>query len=520
MKKTLPNPSTYDANACIPAEKVLDLLRSHLDELNGDNPAKFYLRQQVWSKYNAPDPDSAARRKAAAIEKWMLTEEKNAETNERLILTEDHYVLPCGLGTFGRFKRICSDIISRCIGDVPPDELNYEFSGGASTSRPRTRSFAASKYAGRVDITGPCLDWFIGDLISYKGWLRQPVDLDLNLVQGNVMFTVPKNSEIDRCACKEPDINMFVQKGIGNHFRRALRKLGIDLNDQSINRSLAQYGSKTGSLATVDLSAASDSVTTALCEALLPTLWYSLLMTTRSSHTSVYEGTWHCNEMMSSMGNGFTFELESLLFYAIARTVCIIKGVRGRISVYGDDLIVPVTAYQPLEAALTFLGFSFNQLKSYERTPFRESCGGHYYGGLDITPFYIKGPPKKIMDVIHLCNQIRKWSDRQSVGGLLDPTLEPLWQELTGFVPLKYWGGVDMDSKDALVTARVPRVSYRLVPIVEDRALRVGDYVRSLHMGPAGEKPTKATGRYRPKKATTSFTNRNLMRVYPHEMPA
>jgi len=171
----------------------------------------------------------------------------------------------------------------------------------------------ANKYVGRADVTEGAYSYFLTAYCESEGWSSNKC-LSVNVVTSNVMFTVPKNSQIDRCACKEPDGNMFMQKAVGDHIRSRLKqRCGIDLNDQSRNRSLAQQGAITGALATIDLSAASDSLTTGLCELLLPDLWFSLLMALRSPSTSI-DGVLHVNEMMSSMGNGFTFEVESLLF--------------------------------------------------------------------------------------------------------------------------------------------------------------------------------------------------------------
>jgi len=184
---------------------------------------------------------------------------------------------------------------------------------------------------------------------------------------------------------------MFIQKGIGNYFRKCLRTHNINLNDQSINRSLAREGSITGKLATLDLSSASDSVSMGLVALLLPECWCTLLDSVRSPVT-IIDGDEHLNHMYSSMGNGFTFELESLLFFAITKACCYFRGSRGVVSVYGDDIICPTDVVPELTYALSFFGFSVNSEKSYDSGPFRESCGGHYYDGFDITPFYIRKP--------------------------------------------------------------------------------------------------------------------------------
>lgn len=327
------------------------------------------------------------------------------------------------------------------------------------------------------------------DQVPFKGRPRAVSHLSDNLgvrgtceivlVRGNEMFTVPKDTTIDRVACKEPDINMFLQKGVGDFIRRKLRMNGIDLNDQTRNQELARMGSISGDLATVDLSSASDSVTTELVHAFLPPLWSSLLDDIRSPVTRV-RGEDHVNEMYSSMGNGFTFELESLLFWAVARAVCYVTNVSGTVSVYGDDLILPSDAYHDLEWVFRILGFKVNPEKSFWSGPFRESCGGHYHNGHDITPFYLRKPIERLTDLIQILNQIRKWSDQSSVSGILDPTLEGIWNTFSQFVPRCFWGGHDYNSIYQLVSPGRPRK--RLVELQEDPEYNgIGGYVMWLN---------------------------------------
>jgi hypothetical protein len=92
------------------------------------------------------------------------------------------------------------------------------------------------------------------------------------------------------------------------------------------------------------------------------------------------------------MGNSYTFELESLLFFGITWAVCNLLGLPcDQLSVYGDDIIAPAAARTKLQAVLQELGFTVNTEKSYSDGPFRESCGKDYFKGFDIRPFYLKG---------------------------------------------------------------------------------------------------------------------------------
>jgi hypothetical protein len=205
---------------------------------------------------------------------------------------------------------------------------------------------------------------------------------------------------------------------------------------------------------TVDLSSASDSVTIELVRRVLPPDWFYYLDLVRSKQTDV-DGVAHVNEMFSSMGNGFTFELESLLFLAITRAVAFFGGVRGQISVYGDDIIAPSELSQNLTSALAFCGFRLNDSKSFWTGSFRESCGKHWYGGRDVSPFYIREPFHTISDLIKTLNQLVAWSSRTL--SVVDPRYEGLFWKYAKLIPESLWGGDDLTSRTSLVTGHSAR---------------------------------------------------------------
>jgi hypothetical protein len=106
------------------------------------------------------------------------------------------------------------------------------------------------------------------------------------------------------------------------------------------------------------------------------------------------------------MGNGFTFELESLLFYALC------SAVTNNVSVYGDDIIVPTSSVEEVINLLNDCGFELNLSKSYFTGYFRESCGADSVCGVDVTPVYLRSIPRRRMEVVKLHNAVRKWVAR------------------------------------------------------------------------------------------------------------
>lgn len=255
---------------------------------------------------------------------------------------------------------------------------------------------------------------------------------------GNNVITVPKNSKIDRVIAVEPGINLWFQKGIGSVIRRKLLHAGIDLKDQRINQRLCKQASITGELATVDFSAASDTISRALVEQLLPRDWFFLLNSCRSTHGLMNKQVieW---QKFSSMGNGFTFELESLIFFAAAYAVCEYLKIDSRkISVYGDDVIIPSSAYSLFSSFSEFLGFKVNLQKSFHTGDFRESCGVHYKNGVDVKPFYLKDRLSNVESIYHVANSIRDLAHRHNFNYGCDARFRRCWRRLFGRAPKTY----------------------------------------------------------------------------------
>lgn len=454
MKAMLKRKRSANRRLAISNRQILDRIQDWISSL-GTSPKNDYLKEVIFSKYVSEDTDPPAVRRQRAINKLLGAEANNDHTNDRLLTVSPEYnILP--RVSWATFTSFVTELITTVIGETPPIEAIFgKPSGGATTSRVRTMSHPAQKFVGIADVTQEALDW-LWLLREESPILRESLD-DIRIVPWSVLFTVPKSTEVDRCACKEPDINMLLQKGIGSYIRRALRRVGVNLNDQTINQRLAREGSRKGHLATIDLSSASDSIAYGLVEWALPPCWFTLLNDVRSKKC-IIDGEEHSFSMFSSMGNGFTFELESLLFYSIARAVCYFGGYKGKVSVYGDDLIVPVEAYADLCSVMSFCGFTTNEDKSFASGPFRESCGGHYYDGLDITPIYIRRPIVRITDLIHLLNSLRRWAQNEFGSGILDPEVWPLWSSLRKYVPVEFWGGYDLNGISALVTAHAPRL--------------------------------------------------------------
>lgn len=240
---------------------------------------------------------------------------------------------------------------------------------------------------------------------------------DVVVARGNKYFQVPKTAVTNRSCAKEPSINAFVQLGLGGVMRTRMLRRGIDLRrSQDLHKKLAREASITSEMVTIDLSNASDTVSHCLVELLVPELWYRALAQARSRRT-LFQGHLHVLEKFSSMGNGFTFELETTLFFAIACSVSpdLIPGVN--VHVYGDDIIVPSWASRDVLACLSFWGFTPNVDKTFCDGPFRESCGGDYFEGMDVRPIQLRESPNEPSKLITLHNQLHRHQLRLRAAG-------------------------------------------------------------------------------------------------------
>lgn len=378
-------------------------------------------------------------KKAVALEKFELFESLCRRTNLRFRnLNFD----PLYRGSNVWLLSATTRKIAQILGDFSGEEFVLEagWGPGVSTLLKGEEVSAFNKFRDERGITRDLYSlvspWFEQ---AYPGWssiisAHSEHDSGFLFQVGNSIVTVPKNSKTDRVIAIEPGINLWFQKSIGKMIRRRLQRVGVDLDSQVRNQQLSRKGSKDLSLATVDFSSASDSISSEVVRALLPPRWFSLLDTCRSKiGTNDSCRIWN---KFSSMGNGFTFELESLIFYASAQAVCELHNFPcNEISVFGDDVIIPNTAFEPYSEFCEFLGFIVNPNKSFYSGCFRESCGAHWYSGVDCKPIFLKERINYVESFYKLANNVRSLAHRYSNYRYCDERFLGCWCHLFEGVP-------------------------------------------------------------------------------------
>ncbi|DAD52836.1 RNA-directed RNA polymerase [ssRNA phage SRR7687334_1] len=370
---------------------------------------KDLLVGELLRKANLP---TGVDKDAAAVASFWSSERQCAATNVRLDPFLHNWVShPQEVGVHESFDRV-RKAIRRVLGPLPAS-MTPRFSGGATvgdtgklTTIPDKLSSIPTTYS---TLTGSLLENSFWP--TRWGWELKTLRRTPRVVRGNEFFTVPKDGTKNRGCAKEASLAVSLQLALAQELRKGLLKWHVDLKvGKEVHMRLAREGSRDGHLATFDLSNASDTLARNLVRLLLPEEWYELLDSLRAKFTRV-EGRWVRLEKFSSMGNGFTFELETLIFCALAREACAVSGVDPEdVRVFGDDIIIPVGASKALAALLSFCGFTVNEGKTFRDGRFRESCGGDYFDGDDVRAIYLEEVPREPHEWIALHNALWRHS--------------------------------------------------------------------------------------------------------------
>jgi hypothetical protein len=392
--------------------EFLQLVLCEVDPLDYTDENTFlgdYQATKFLSKF--PHFETGLDREAIAFEKWISAESSCRETNERFRSRWAQGFLP----TSSRVESVLHMTqrkITEILGAHPPRDilLRGRFGPGADLDTHRSKIDAYYKLAGAGSCTPGLLDLLV------KGYEDDDRRLDAmhsaELTWTSKLTFVPKTAKTDRAICIEPRWNIFTQLAVGDYMAHRLALNGVDITNQATNQDLARSAWSLG-LATVDLTSASDTISKNLVLDLFPEDWCEILFSLRCPRTA-YKGQVYDLEKISSMGNGYTFPLETILFYSIARSCTDYLGLAPwYTNAYGDDLIVPSAAYELLVEVLTYCGFSVNTGKSYNSGPFYESCGSDYFYGKNVRPIFLKDHVDSVEKAYRLANQITELARRR-----------------------------------------------------------------------------------------------------------
>jgi hypothetical protein len=324
------------------------------------------------------------------------------------------------------------------------DDLFLPKHGNGAVCEPKVRGFSAkNKLLGLDDQQRTAFDR--SDQFELP-MLQSLPSSDVAIRKVSRLKFVPKDIGKSRSICMEPANLQFLQQGVRLWIEQALAAtIGrhIPLHDQKRNCDLAAFGSKTGRVDTIDLSQASDSVSMELIRAIFPENVLQYLEATRSATVITPETEERSILKFAPMGSALCFPIQSIVYAAVTlrsslawlfgKTASESLGLNRRslyhyysvvyddhgkyrlnsFSIYGDDIICDSRVTNIAVETLQLLGFAVNESKSFTGdSAFRESCGGYYLHGEDVTPLRAKFkkigvtmPPSTLPGFIDLANR-------------------------------------------------------------------------------------------------------------------
>lgn len=239
---------------------------------------------------------------------------------------------------------------------------------------------------------------------------KEKLSLDTMSTELSELLFVPKDSRGPRTIVREPFHNIRLQMCFHDFTREALEKdtnCRINFLDQDKNQELARVGSIAATYSTLDLKDASDRVSYPLVKYLFGSFpmvsWF--LDKARTKSVKLPSGGTKQLNKLAGMGSGFTFPMMAALIYStICHSVQANTGtdIRKHVYVYGDDIIVPTRYVDLAKQALASVYLNCNEDKSFSNVRpaknrknistavFRESCGGDFFGGNNVTPIRLK----------------------------------------------------------------------------------------------------------------------------------
>lgn len=424
-----------------------------------DNPSSDAIQgiRQVCNLYKKTLNPCSEERAMAAFDRYI---ECDNEVGRHDQSEEMRALLPA-------FSRVAmtlfGDVLTQADRDVYEGKVVPKHGPGATADRVKANAkYDYRTWTDRLEELFPAGEFLYPSWSHYPSadgsernqeptWLEPGAELPVRVV------AVPKTAKTPRIIAIEPVYNQYVQQGIAELLvkrfeRHNLLSHFLGFSDQQYNRDLAASASVDRSLATLDLSEASDRVS-------VLHVWFLLAKVPWLRH-----GTFACRsqkadvpghglvriQKFASMGSALTFPLEAMVFLTIVflavekelgrrLTRKDLKALKGKVRVYGDDIIIPADMTDPVQEMMEVFGLKINSSKSFVHGKFRESCGGDFYDGIDVG--YVKvrrdlpterGHAQEIVSTVALRNlfyQRGYWK-----------TAAALDEVLAGFIPFPILG--------------------------------------------------------------------------------
>lgn len=391
---------------------------------NINNMRAFFQANALFSK--SDDLPAIDGLEEAAIHSFFECEEANSETNKRFLLGQVSSPL------IYRTNQILIDL----LGDF--SELDYaqnlRFGPGSSSTCRGLSATLAHKLESDILCTPrsqEILDRTFRHFYQYYYRLKPIVAT----ATSNSFLTIPKTFKERRGICIGQHGNIIGQLALGSLYRRKFKRF-VNLDRAAdFHRKLVKE--KWSEIATIDLRRASQMISRRAVQAVWPEQWLSVMDDLREEYTNLY-GILNYNQHYSAMGNGFTFEMESVLFYSLCKAAMQNKGLKWNyLSVFGDDIIVDKECAEVVIEALVEFGFEINQDKTFIDGPFKESCGMDTLRGHEVRPIFLRNySDGKILELKYkLANSVLRMASNSCSHLCLDGSFYRTWISVIRSIP-------------------------------------------------------------------------------------
>jgi len=363
---------------------------------------------------------------------------------EQEVATHDAQMAPELLEQFERIGAVLwADMFSEIDRKVYFHELHPKHGPGATADRLRGNAkYSVREWPHRLDKVFPAGEYLIPNW-RFNLHLQRLDFLEPGQERPVRVVLVPKTLKTPRVIAIEPTAMQYMQQALLDGFTEYVgqsktgrrRRIGDDYLDDLIssesqipNGDMARQGSSDGTLATLDLSEASDRVSNQLVRRLMrhhPNL-LSGVDACRSRRADAGEFGMIRLSKFASMGSALTFPVEMMVFMtvvfvgiesALSRRITRkdVRSLVGQVRCYGDDIVVPTAYVHEVVRALEAFGLKVNRSKSFWNGKFRESCGQDFYDGHDVSIVRIRSEfptdltePEKIESTMSTRNQLYK----------------------------------------------------------------------------------------------------------------
>jgi len=393
-----------------------------------------------------PDPDIdailAVRQLTLIFSKILLpcSQEREEEAMSGFVQCEQEVRYNDSLMTnkdYDEFYRMSSllfaPILAKMDSDVYHSRLMPKHGPGATADKLRGNSkYRQRTWTDRLERVFPSGDFLFPSVSHYAEHYDGLTFLEPGSELPVRVISVPKTQKTPRIIAIEPTAMQYAQQAVleplvayieGDSLLSQL----IGFSDQLPNQQLAESGSRSGNLATLDLSEASDRVSNQLVRTMLrnfPHL-HEAIDACRSRRADVPGHGIVRLAKFASMGSALCFPIEAMVFLTLTflgieqelntrfSSRSALKQYTGQVRIYGDDIICPVDSVYSVVSSLEHFGARVGAAKSFWIGRFRESCGKEYYDGHDVSivkvrrlfPYTRKDVPE-VISLVELRNQL------------------------------------------------------------------------------------------------------------------